>query len=471
MTETLTEKEEQLWEAVFYQNLQTAEQLLQKGADPNLVRYGTTILCMAIEKGYFDMARLLLKYKADPNKLNTYLSWQDKEGHTYEIPYGTPEFSFTTLSKAIDTENAPMVKLLLDNGARQDIEAMPFWSHMQLAESTGNEKIISLLEFQLLESCMQDSSPPSDKRLTVVSRTDQPVEKTAMDNRDRKLCEAVVDGNLALLKTAIRSNANPNVKMMGHFRKRGVLYSEMYPLDCAINGREDDIIDALLESPRINVNIALDNYGTTPLIDAVRAQKVEVVRKLLQKGADPNTSTTAGFTALHGAVEQQNMELVGMLLAYKANPNVELKTGGRTPLYSAVARGYIGIAELLLVHGADPNAQLSGYSMLSKAIANQNVKMVELLLKYGAVPGAVGSKYPRSNIEQARDYRDKKIIELIEQYTPKAPSSSECSSKADLKIVSRTNCSGPDKNKKRPELRVVGDITTQGGAAEGKERV
>ena len=103
----------------------------------------------------------------------------------------------------------------------------------------------------------------------------------------------------------------------------------------------------------------------TPLSLAVKAQAVELVRVLLEAGADPNTITENSFrlyeTPLSLAVKAQAVELVRVLLEAGADPNTITENSFRlyeTPLSLAVKAQFIEIVRILVDAGADPNESL-----------------------------------------------------------------------------------------------------------------
>ena len=77
----------------------------------------------------------------------------------------------------------------------------------------------------------------------------------------------------------------------------------------------------------------------------------EVVRMLLDAGADPNISDNGGMTPL--IVNARNLEIAQMLIAHGADVNARANDGF-TPLLNA---GTAEVARLLLEHGADPFAK------------------------------------------------------------------------------------------------------------------
>ena len=113
--------------------------------------------------------------------------------------------------------------------------------------------------------------------------------------------------------------------------------------------------------------------GNKPLHGATYLNRPEVVRYLLERGADPNSRDNAGFTALHLAVGNGWVECARALLEGGADANVRTNREGVpeqwrdvTPLgVVLVAEGkrddgsevpaedYAAIRELLVGHGAE----------------------------------------------------------------------------------------------------------------------
>ena len=71
---------------------------------------------------------------------------------------------------------------------------------------------------------------------------------------------------------------------------------------------------------------------TVPLVDAAMAGSMEMVKLLVEAGADINARGHDGWTALHLAAVNSNRELAGYLLAQGADPNVR-DDQGNIPLY------------------------------------------------------------------------------------------------------------------------------------------
>jgi ankyrin repeat protein len=103
---------------------------------------------------------------------------------------------------------------------------------------------------------------------------------------------------------------------------------------------------------------ALSPDGFTALGLAAFFKRREVVRYLLEAGADPRpASRQGGFTALHSAVATDagtvDVEIVRMLLDKGADPKAKSQSGS-TPLHTVGFTGDRESLEMLLKHGADP---------------------------------------------------------------------------------------------------------------------
>ncbi|TLZ75256.1 MAG: ankyrin repeat domain-containing protein, partial [Methanobacteriota archaeon] len=67
--------------------------------------------------------------------------------------------------------------------------------------------------------------------------------------------------------------------------------------------------------------------------------------------ANPNVRSEANYTTLHKAAAHGNLDIVRMLLDRGADPNAT-RDGGNTPLDDAREKGHQAIAELLKERGA-----------------------------------------------------------------------------------------------------------------------
>src|SRR5580658_9084156 len=91
---------------------------------------------------------------------------------------------------------------------------------------------------------------------------------------------------------------------------------------------------------------------SSDLRQAVRAGDAPATQAILATGFNPNTRDDFGATALHDAVWSGHIDLVRLLLDHGADPNIPHGESGSTPLHFAAIKGQAAIAALLLDHGA-----------------------------------------------------------------------------------------------------------------------
>jgi|JI8StandDraft_1071087.scaffolds.fasta_scaffold00316_21 ankyrin repeat protein len=142
---------------------------------------------------------------------------------------------------------------------------------------------------------------------------------------------------------------------------------------------------SLLNTKNLNerFNSMLDNrIGWTALHLAVSMGQLEIVRCLLEAGADINAQEDKDDrTPLLMAVCMGGLEMTKLLLSFHADINLQ-QLDGDTPLLRAASEGYADIVSLLLEAGA--NVHLTdnlGWTALIWASTNGHKDVVNLLIK------------------------------------------------------------------------------------------
>jgi ankyrin repeat protein len=171
------------------------------------------------------------------------------------------------------------------------------------------------------------------------------------------------------------------------------------PSDLVVAAANGDLAEAtrLVKGGR---NVNREASGQTPLGAAVYNRHPEIVRLLLDHGADVNGGDPSerGPAILIEAAQAGDSKIVKLLLEHGANPNARGGTFGgskgvfhQTPLLVAISGGFIGnerfeVVKMLLKSGADPNAEVNGMTPLRNAVLAREERVLELLLEKGADP-------------------------------------------------------------------------------------
>lgn len=141
------------------------------------------------------------------------------------------------------------------------------------------------------------------------------------------------------------------------------------------------------------------------LLSAVARNDTVAVTAQLDAGADIETTTLDGDSALANAVFNGHRAVVHLLLARGADPNAANRMSGDTVLMWAAVRGDMLITDLLLRHGANVNAEnKNGFRALYRAAYKGHTELVKLLLCAGAEPRAkTNLPPPKTALDQARE--------------------------------------------------------------------
>jgi ankyrin repeat protein len=119
------------------------------------------------------------------------------------------------------------------------------------------------------------------------------------------------------------------------------------------------------------------------LITAIKTNNIEMVKRVLTSGADPNARDfdENGLRLLNIAAAIGSKPIVELLLKYGAE--IDAKSGGhQTALMEAASRGHLDIVSLLLQRGSDPSAtDFDGFTALEGAAHGGHENIVALLLK------------------------------------------------------------------------------------------
>jgi ankyrin repeat protein len=119
-----------------------------------------------------------------------------------------------------------------------------------------------------------------------------------------------------------------------------------YPLGLAAYFGHPAIVEFLLKNGADVTLAARNAQKVTALHAGASRGGAEIVKMLLEAGADPNVTQERGFVALHSAAANGNAAVVALLLKHGARADAKSDDGKR-PEDVAAASGHKDVAEML----------------------------------------------------------------------------------------------------------------------------
>ncbi|XP_033224897.1 ankyrin repeat domain-containing protein 17-like isoform X3 [Belonocnema kinseyi] len=218
------------------------------------------------------------------------------------------------------------------------------------------------------------------------------------------LMEAASAGHADIVRLLIAHGADVNAQST----------SGNTPLMYACAGGHEEVVRALLDAGA-NVEDHNEN-GHTPLMEAASAGHVPVAKILLDHGAGINThSNEFKESALTLACYKGHLDMVRFLL--EAGADQEHKTDEmHTALMEASMDGHVEVARLLLDSGAQVNMPTDSFeSPLTLAACGGHVDLAMLLIERGANIEEVNDEGYTPLMEAAREGHEEMVALLLSQ--------------------------------------------------------
>ena len=400
-------------------NAGLVQRLLDAGANPNTpIATGETPLITCAGTGNTDAVRALLARGADVNarettQNQTALMWAATERH--------PE----------------MVKLLIAHGADLQARTKRGFSALHFAARVGDVESAQLLLAAGTDINIRSQPSSTDKPMPGApgnytggtGRVGGPSYEATVSAGSTPLLVATVRAQVPFALFLLERGADPNAGDAG-----------MTPLHWAVatweSGEANPVFgftDAMSGIPERQAKLQLvkallargadpnvpmtqrppgfagghtDVIGATPFLLASAAADMEMMRLLLDAGADPKVATKSNMTAIAAATgvnrvqgesdvsEAQALEVVRFLIELGVDPKVAVSTG-ENAIFGAAYRGWNSVVRLLAEHGTDVNAISKSGTTPWRAASGQgdrlggvlfNTETAALLVSLGADP-------------------------------------------------------------------------------------
>lgn len=304
------------------------------------------------------------------------------------------------LFRSTETTEAVLEELrALDNGGREGQSLLhlvsscgPSWSVKQLIDRGARVDARSSDRSTALMSAVLGRRPENVKELINAGAD--------VDARDRQghttLSQAIVNDSRASFQLLIEFGANWRIpRSKPESLSAALLQPEAWFLRQLIqHGARDDLMKGFPEA----------------LSDAAHVAKVDIVRALLEVGFDPAGARTS-YSPIHEVVRKNPfgelssgsaIEILKMLLESGADPNT-IDRQGRPPLYAAIDKGDLVQVQMLLDAGADLELRdAAGDTALNLALENEDSEITRTLASAGARFDTADAQFEDSIVKALR---------------------------------------------------------------------
>jgi len=428
-----------LWLA-HWNDLDTANLLLGAGADANTANeFRMTPLSEACTNGNFALVRSLLKSGANPNSpvatgetpLMTCARTGSADAVRMLIEYGAavnaqePTQNQTALMWAAAERHPDVVKALIDAHADLTAHTKQGFTAIHFAARVGDLESVKLLLAAGVDVNILTQAEGGANRVT----SQLGIPKTVGALGYTPLLVAVVRGQVELALFLLDHGGDPNNIAAGftplHWASsqwESFTANPVYGFEDPMSGIPDRqaklrLVKVLLaHGANVNARMTkpqptfaggyLDAAGATPFLLAASANDIEMMRILLDAGADPKILTASNASAIMAAAglnhsigedtvtEAQAMETVKLLLDLGVDPKGET-TFGENALFGPGYRGWNKLLAQLIDLGVNVNAvSKAGVTPYLAAHGEgdrlggvlYNKEGAELLVKHGADP-------------------------------------------------------------------------------------
>ena len=358
-------------------NTAAVEVLIAAGADVNArSKAGVTPLHAALRHRDLAIVEALIAAGADVDATDdaghTPLSLAREAGQPFRdalVAAAAKGDGMTELLRAVEKENAPQVRQLVERGADVNALGPGGLTAVHLASRRGHAEILDSL---ITAGARVNVRNENDVTPLHVAANAAVAERLiaaganvgAHARHATPVYEAVSVGRVGVVQVLIKHGALKTCdgeELLGWAAFFGRADAIKIFLE---NGVKPDTTAPLFCGQSALDVVARGGLGDMHCPEHVTPQvRLEIAQLLIAAGADVNAAADIGYfvgsTPLHGAARSGHLELVKLLLEKGAKLDAASPKGtfaGCTPLHGAAKRGHPKVVELLLKRGADVNA-------------------------------------------------------------------------------------------------------------------
>ncbi|KAK8875294.1 ankyrin repeat protein [Apiospora arundinis] len=307
------------------------------------------------------------------------------DAHETEFP---PDTSKLLLEQAVSRGDPEIIRLLIEHSVRE-MDCATENDLLLVAANSSSFRAIetlikasrdlswhvsSLIESYAVSPLLYAIDQGYTKCVEHLLRSD--VDVNATHDGKTALGESVKHKRLQLAQMIIAAGGDPNITS-----------DNRHPLTMAVENGDKEMVELLLDN-RANIEAQVDQgwYKTeTALTIAAGSENKEVIRTLLQRGAQVNYDSPKFASPLYVAAFEKHLENVKIFLEHGAEPDDRAREpGDPTPLNEVYADA--AIVKTLLDYKADINYRSAYGTVLYRASKHGYLETVQALLSREVKP-------------------------------------------------------------------------------------
>lgn len=351
-------------------DIQAVLSLVAEEVDLNVAQGdGMTALHWAVYRNDLEMSELLVKAGAD-------------------IRVVTRAEALTPLFLSAGTGNAKLIQLLVDNGADPGSTNSLGTTVLMEAAASGNPDAVKLLLDRGADGNAQAIRNQTALMFAAARNRADVIRVLAENGVDLNFTSEVIPMDLPLFDD--NGNRIPNRTSSG--RPKAEMMGGNTALHYAVREGHFEVVRALVDSGA-NVNQRNPGDWMAPLVMAIINGEFDIANYLLDQGADPNMATIDGLAALYATIDMKYAPVAW-------SPTRQTASGG----IGQQELDYLDLMEILLKNGAKPNVSLvkalwfrpphhnqmwvsaAGSTPFWRAAQANDLGAMKLLVSYGADP-------------------------------------------------------------------------------------